>query len=543
MKKPLISLSVIASTLSLAMASIITKAIMRNTLQSGLSLGKTLNLEQSTQTQRTLGADNADRVIIVDGKIINNYLNDGSNINTPVYSSAYIEQREPGFGVQVQILTPQNILVVKPPTYQNAAITSGAKDVLIRVASPVPVTGEGGTGVYALLKEIGVPITQQDIDIAEKEVTLINNVKDSNELTESLTNQLITDIKREVIKELAQQADTPNKIDIEKLVVNIINHYDIDVNQNTINQLTEIANNFSTTEASKNEDTIKQLDKSVKIDKNRPYAVDLQQYGDLIQFGNVMKGDPSTLTIDLIQKTLTTEYDDSSKNSYDENLTIESIDTKTIPVYDVITNKHRDVHVNTQLTVGGDTVLYTFVNRDGYLALARLGEGDVYEEFIVLSSEVNKVSSNESDKDGNKTTKNTKEDNNVVKKDNTEFPPPEMVEEVVAEEVAYEEETVDSTDEEEPTEAEVVTESIEDEEDYNPSQEELSIDPEEGVDKSTELEAKENMGNEPVEIEHEKPFNEDCSLDGEYQLSHKLLEISTKMVVKGDKVLFDSEIE
>lgn len=51
------------------------------------------------------------------------------------------------------------------------------------------------------------------------------------------------------------------------------------------------------------------------------------------------------------------------------------------------------------------------------------------------------------------------------------------------------------------------------------------------------------MGNEPVEIEHEKPFNEDCSLDGGYQLSHKLLEISTKMVVKDDKVLFDSEIE
>lgn len=451
MKKPLITLSVIASTLSLAMAPTITKAIMRNTLQSGLSLGKTLSLEQSSQTQRTLGADNADQVIIVDGKIINDYLNDGSNINTPVYSSAYIEQREPGFGVQVQILTPQNILVVKPATYQNAAITSGAKDVLIRVASPVPVTGEGAlTGVYALLKEIGVPITQQDINVAEKEVTLINIVKDSNELTESLTNQLITDIKREVIKELAQQADTPNKIDIEKLVVNIINYYDIDINQNTINQLTEIANNFSTTEAAKNEDTIKQLDKSVKIDKNRPYAVDLQQYGDLIQFGNVMKGDPSTLTIDLIQKTLTTEYDDSSKNSYDESLTIESIDTKTIPVYDVITNKHRDVHVNTQLTVG-DTVLYTFVNRDGYLSLARLGEGDVYEEFIVLSSEVNKVSSNESDKDGNKTTKNTKEDNNIVKKDNSEFPPPEMAEEVVTEEVTYEEETVESTDEEEPT--------------------------------------------------------------------------------------------
>ena len=437
MKKPLISLSVIASTLSLAMAPIITKAIMRNTLQSGLSLGKTLNLEQSTQTQRTLGADNADQVIIVDGKIINDYLNDGSNINTPVYSSAYIEQREPGFGVQVQILTPQNILVVKPSTYQNAAITSGAKDVLIRVASPVPVTGEGAlTGVYALLKEIGVPITQQDINVAEKEVSLINNVKDSNELTEPLTNQLITDIKREVIKELAQQSDTPNKIDIEKLVVNIINHYDIDVNQNTINQLTEIANNFSATEAAKNEDTIKQLDKSVKIDKDRPYVVDLQQYGDVIQFGNVMKDDPSTLTIDLIQKTLTTEYNDSSKNLYDENLTIESIDTKTIPVYDVITNKHRDVHVNTQLTVG-DTVLYTFVNGDGYLALARPGEGDIYEEFIVLSSEVNKASYNKSDKDGNKTTKNTKEDNNVVKKDNSEFPPPEMVEEVVTEEVTY----------------------------------------------------------------------------------------------------------
>lgn len=102
---------------------------------------------------------------------------------------------------------------------------------------------------------------------------------------------------------------------------------------------------------------------------------------------------------------------------------------------------------------------------------------------------------------------------------------------------------IEVAEKEEPTQAEEVTESIEDEKDHNPPQEELSIELEEGADKSTELEAKENMGNEPVEIEHKKPFNEDCSLDGEYQLSHKLLEISTKMVVKGDKVLFDSEIE
>src|SRR5699024_7235805 len=77
-----------------------------------VSLGGTLNQNDINYTLQLLNAQDvsvADQ-INVDGPMINSYLNDGSTAQTDVYSSAIIEPRQPGYGVQVQIITPQTIL-------------------------------------------------------------------------------------------------------------------------------------------------------------------------------------------------------------------------------------------------------------------------------------------------------------------------------------------------------------------------------------------------------------------------------------------------
>ena len=89
--------------------------------QQQVALGGSLSEAEMQQTLELLRVnDIADSNIThVDGTLINRYLQDGSTSDTPVYSSVSVEAREAGYGVQVQIITPNNILLVAPQTYQD----------------------------------------------------------------------------------------------------------------------------------------------------------------------------------------------------------------------------------------------------------------------------------------------------------------------------------------------------------------------------------------------------------------------------------------
>ena len=99
-------------------SSELVSAVEQAQQQKLLSLGASLNPQQQEQTKNLLGAKDfsAANTLMVDGNTINQYLHDGSNASTTVYSSAYIEQQAAGYGVQVQIVTPQNITLVSATT-------------------------------------------------------------------------------------------------------------------------------------------------------------------------------------------------------------------------------------------------------------------------------------------------------------------------------------------------------------------------------------------------------------------------------------------
>lgn len=241
-----------------------------------VSLGGSLNAQQAEQTKQLLGAANvpADRVIYVDGNTINRFLQDGSNASTSVYSSALIEKQAPGFGVQVQIVTPQNITLVKPVTYQNAAITSGAKDVLIKIATVTPVTGEGAlAGVYALLEKSGVQVDQKAVKVAEKEIKIVEQVKQTaqttdNQVNDNQVNKIISDIKKEVTVNVTNNTE----VNVTQIVQNVVNNNtEINLTQENVQQLEEFASEFAQTEAAKDEATITQLEKSIELNLDRPW--------------------------------------------------------------------------------------------------------------------------------------------------------------------------------------------------------------------------------------------------------------------------------
>ena len=114
-----------------------------------------------------------DSVIKIDGVKTNQYLSDGSNESTQIFSSTAVEFKNAGYGVQVTILTPDKITKMTQEMYQNAAIAAGAKNADIKIASIVPVTGEGAlAGVYEIFASSGVKLDSVSIQNAESQIKL-----------------------------------------------------------------------------------------------------------------------------------------------------------------------------------------------------------------------------------------------------------------------------------------------------------------------------------------------------------------------------------
>lgn len=337
-----------------------------------LSLGASLSEQEIAETKALLGASNiaVDKTILIDGNTVNQYLQDGSNASTGVYSSALIEQLPEGSGVMVQIITPNNIQIVKPVTFQNAAITSGATDVLIKIATVKPVTGEGAlTGVYALLEKSGVQIDRQSIVVAEKEIKIIEQAKQEATITDNEINTLITEIKISV----TNLVSTGRAVDANEVVRQVLaNHSTIKLDDTTIGVLAQLATDYAQTTAAKNAETVKQLDNSINVSTDRPYAVDLNQYGGQATFVREGMNIPTDINLSLTNGTVSFNGGKASAP-----ITVESIDTIEITATGTDGN-YRPIKVNTKIRVGdisgefnqdirGD--MYLFINRDNKLAL------------------------------------------------------------------------------------------------------------------------------------------------------------------------------
>ncbi|MCR8998224.1 DUF1002 domain-containing protein, partial [Brevibacillus laterosporus] len=145
-----------------------------------LITGADLEGQDLQQTENDLGVDDNYETYNVNVNDASNYIPNTSNLSY-IYSSATIEHKKWGKGVDVKIDTPDNITKVTSEQYQKAAITAGIKNSEIKIASVEPVTGEGAlAGIYKAYEEKGNDLNNEDIQNSNQEMNDLGTISEEN---------------------------------------------------------------------------------------------------------------------------------------------------------------------------------------------------------------------------------------------------------------------------------------------------------------------------------------------------------------------------
>ncbi|UXR76283.1 DUF1002 domain-containing protein [Staphylococcus sp. IVB6233] len=248
MKKTVTSLAV--ATLLLSASGVVKAADNKADWDEPVFIkGADLEGQDLQQTEDNLGVDDNYETYSVNVNDVSNYIPNSSNLSY-IYSSATIEHKKWGKGVDVKIDTPDNITKVTSEQYQNAAITAGIKNAKIHIASVEPVTGEGAlAGIYKAYEEKGNDLNNEDIQNSNQEMNDLGTISEENKgkdgYSDEALNASIADIKEQLAdikqnqdKQITQQQveDTVNKVLDERGLSEILSDNQIQmINNNMIN--------------------------------------------------------------------------------------------------------------------------------------------------------------------------------------------------------------------------------------------------------------------------------------------------------------------
>lgn len=276
MKKTITSLTV--ATLLLSASGVVKAAENKEDWDEPVFIkGADLEGQDLQQTENDLGVDDNYETYNVNVNDVSNYIPNSSNLSY-IYSSATIEHKKWGKGVDVKIDTPNNITKVTSEQYQNAAITAGIKNAEIHIASVDQVTGEGAlAGIYKVYEEKGNDLNAEDIQNSNQEMNDLGTISEENKgkdgYSDEALNASIADIKEQLAdikqnqdKQITQQQveDIVNKVLDERGLSEILSNNQIQmINNNMVN----VANSNALTSDPK---AFKQNAKDVlkKIEKN-----------------------------------------------------------------------------------------------------------------------------------------------------------------------------------------------------------------------------------------------------------------------------------
>ena len=248
MKKAITSLAV--ATLLLSASGVVKAAENKEDWDEPVFIkGADLEGQDLQQTENNLGVDDNYETYNVNVNDVSNYIPNSSNLSY-IYSSATIEHKKWGKGVDVKIDTPNHITKVTSEQYQNAAITAGIKNAEIHIASVEPVTGEGAlAGIYKAYEEKGNDLNTEDIQNSNQEMNDLGRISEENKgkdgYSDEALNASIADIKEQLAdikqnqdKQITQQQveDTVNKVLDERGLSEILSENQIQmINNNMVN--------------------------------------------------------------------------------------------------------------------------------------------------------------------------------------------------------------------------------------------------------------------------------------------------------------------
>lgn len=148
----------------------------------------------------------------VTGQDIANYI-DGDP-HSRMFSSAKITREEKGTGLNVDIVTPDNITEVTSEMYANALLTAGVEDATVEVVSPVKVSGHSAlTGIYKAYDVEGEQLDKERMELANEELDVATDLAKKEGMSQEKVSELLTEIK----KDIAEQ-NPATKEDVEKIV-------------------------------------------------------------------------------------------------------------------------------------------------------------------------------------------------------------------------------------------------------------------------------------------------------------------------------------
>jgi uncharacterized protein YpuA (DUF1002 family) len=189
--------------------------------------GGNLTADQKEQTQKLLEVTDPDMVdeYTVTGEDLAKYI--GGNANSRMFSSAKITMEEDGTGLNVSIITPENITEVTSEMYANALLTAGVANATVVVASPVKVTGHSAlTGIYKAYDAEGAELDKERMALANEELNVATDLVADAGLTKEQVSELITQIKQAIAEENPQSVD-----DIERIVKEQLDKLEISLSE------------------------------------------------------------------------------------------------------------------------------------------------------------------------------------------------------------------------------------------------------------------------------------------------------------------------
>lgn len=235
--------------------------------------GESLTDAEIEKTRRLLGVEEGATEI----EVMINELNGLLHNDYPyyqVYSSVYIAPKADGEGINVEIKTPATITHITETQYENAAITAGATNVDISVASVKAVDGSGAlAGVYKAYQEEGNELPQVNVQVAQKELEVTSEINEENKdkegYSDDLLNAAIAEIKAQIQKEKEEAGGNTTNININNIVNTIINNYNLQnvLSQDNVQKIENLMNDFSTIEFTQDQkDAISQFGQNL-VDK------------------------------------------------------------------------------------------------------------------------------------------------------------------------------------------------------------------------------------------------------------------------------------
>lgn len=192
--------------------------------------GGSLTEEERNQTGELLGVKVEDLMVKVNVDELNSLLHDNYPY-TQCYSSVRISPAEAEKGIEVKIASPKTITKISESDYANAAITAGATDLKITVASIKAVDGSGAlAGVYKALQCTSGELAKENIEVAQKELKTSSTINQKHKGKDGYSDEVLNAAIAEMKAQMAQEKEKGNPLyeeEISQIVDEAVNNYQL----------------------------------------------------------------------------------------------------------------------------------------------------------------------------------------------------------------------------------------------------------------------------------------------------------------------------